>query len=82
MKALQAAWTGFRLALAELYPDANPKWVEALRCSFYAGADALMEILQRGLSQSDEITDDDKRLLNGLRAELARFKDGVEARKV
>jgi hypothetical protein len=49
------------------------------RRAFYAGAQALFEILTRGASDGDEVTDDDEQLMLRVNAEIQAFIADVKA---
>lgn len=59
--------------------DAGPTQVEECRRAFFAGAICLLGFIQGKLSQGDEVTDSDLKLMENLDAELQDFQRELDA---
>lgn len=61
-----------------LPPTAGQLQRQETRRSFYAGAQAMVEIVLHGVSDEPEMTDDDEQPLTRLHAELEQFAADVK----
>ncbi len=77
MKRIERAWTRFERMVVPT--DAGPVQRSEMRRSFYAGAATLFRMLVDGVSDSEETTEDDMELMDGIAAELNEFGEKLDA---
>lgn len=68
-------WAEYRSAAIPAH--ATEGQVRQCRRAFYAGAQALHEIMVNGVSNDPDMTDDDERILRGIEAEFDQFAADV-----
>jgi hypothetical protein len=74
---IKEQWNSYVRAV--LPPSVGPVQMIETRRAFYAGAQAMIQILSEGVSDADEVTPGDMSLAEGLQAELEQFGDDVKS---
>src|SRR4029079_1410266 len=80
MKHVAACWESYRAAC--IPHDASPAQVKECRLSFFSGAAILNELMLRGLSPGQEITQQDEQLIGSVMRELAEFGQEIDREKM
>lgn len=75
-KSLAEQWRSYERVLPATAGDVQRR---ETRRGFYAGAQAMFEVLVRGVSSGDDFTEADAALMVSLDAELRQFVEDVKA---
>lgn len=67
----------FKVTRAALYPDATPEQIAAMRVMFFAGAAELSALQMYGVSDGDDITEEDDALYMSFMEEIERRHGGT-----
>jgi hypothetical protein len=75
-RAVDAA---FKVTRAALYPEASPSEIAAMRVMFFAGAAELVSLQLYGVTEGDDVTEQDEMLYTQLMDEIERHHGGTIA---
>lgn len=73
----KAVDTAFKVTRSALYPDATPEQIAMMRVMFFAGAAELVAIQTYGVSEGDDVTDEDMALYFRFMEEIERRHGGT-----
>jgi len=76
-RTLAEQWNGYRRSV--MPPTVGETQLRETRRAFYAGAQALQQVMLHGVSNEPDMTDGDERLMRAIDAEFERFAADVKA---